>query len=326
MNAPEALIEVLKLSGTNKGDRGEMVAMLLLLLAYDKARRKEKWEKTIRTRGPRVAGSLLRFLQVLLCKDSHAQVTEMYPARARPGEHKPLGNAFDRAAVYFTHFIRLQDFEVVHRRHLSDFMQRGAAILCPVNAAGFDIGIPFIYDGEGALERSNMGLILVRVKNFPYHDIKPHPAHFEDMNPTEIGVYDAEEDSPAPIIRMFFALAAPEGRVTAVGQQEQSSDSDSLFTAYDIWCGRVCRDTFGLVTKRNEGYYQQLLQMSYGTNPLLQSGERSSAVEKEIAQVIRSMCPSTTITDNQRDRLASQDDGRDEDEDDDHDVDEDEDE
>jgi hypothetical protein len=194
--------------------------------------------------------------------------------------------------VYFTHFIQLQDSKVVHRRYLPGFMQRGAAFLCPAYKTGFDIGIPFMFDGDGPLKQSNMGLLLVRVKNDKKYSTTPNRALFHEMEPSVTGIFDEEEDSPVPIIRMVFALGASEGCVRVVGQQEQNPSSpeprqESFFTAYDIWCGRACRRTFGPITESDEKYYANLLRMSYGSKGVLPE----TKMEQEIARATQAMQP-----------------------------------
>jgi hypothetical protein len=308
MDSPEELLKALQQSGTGKADRGEMAAMMLLLLAYDEARCEAEAEvEDWRSRHPAV--SLVSFLEALLCKDAHGNVMEMSRTPARSEEApKTLRDTFGRAKVYFTHFIRLHDCELVNRQYLAGFMQRGAAFLCAVGNPGVDIGIPFMFDGDGPLERSNMGVILIQVKNDASFTVEPRLELFELMDPYKLNVFDAEEASPVPIVRMVFALAASEGTVRAVEQQRQErverqklSKGKALdeFTAYDIWCGRACRDSFGRVSEKNKETYEELLKLSHGVRAAFQVKEtihkEENDVQKEVVQVLQSMHPCADV-------------------------------
>jgi hypothetical protein len=309
MNSPEELLKALRLSGMDKGDRGEMAAMLLLLLAYDKARRKaEKEAEEIRL----PAVSLVSFLEALLCENAQGDTMKMTCTLAASEEApKTLRDTFGRAKVYFTHFIRLDNFKLVNRQYFAGFMERGAAFICAVGNPGIDIGIPFMFDGDGPLERSNMGVILVQVKNDAGFTVSPRWELFELMNPFKINVFDAEEVSPVPIIRMVFALAASKGIVRAMGQRKRKLSkrkklskriASKKFDTFDIWCGRACADSFGCISKEDEGIYEELLKLSYGFRIAFQIDKTTdldeNQVQEEVVRVTRSMHPCADIDEN----------------------------
>jgi hypothetical protein len=309
MNSPEELLQALRLSGMDKGDRGEMVAMMLLLLAYDKARVKAQvMGKTVKL----PAVSLVSFLEALLCKDAHEDIMKMSSTLAGSEEKpKTLRDTFCRAKVYFTHFIRLDDFEVVNRQYLAGFMERGAAFLCAVGNPGIDIGIPFMFDGDGPLERSNMGVILVQVKNDARFTVNPRLELFDLMNPYKLNVFDAGEVSPVPIIRMVFALAASKGIVRAVGQRRRDRikrqkalkrKMSEEFATFDIWCGRACCGSFGCVGEESTGTYEELLKLSHGIRSAFQTNKTTNMeenrVQEEVVQLTRSMHPCAATNEN----------------------------
>jgi hypothetical protein len=331
MKASKELLDALKLSGMDKGDRGEMIAMLLLNLAYDAAR--YELERRSSPRMPAIP--LLSLLRALLYSYDKSKVPELLPTRSLPGECKPLKDAFADAKVYFTHFIRIYDSKVIHRKFLGHFMRRGAAFICAVNQVGFDIGIPFTFRDE-SLQRRNMGLILVQVKNDHSFTTRPRGKLFHAMDPQELHIFSKKEANPVPVIRMVFALAASGGCVvpvsppsptqpsgaakgnpmntaaivdtlaedSAMDTEESTLPSDhshdptpaqnenDKFTAYDIWCGRACAKTFAPIKPgEDELRYDHLLRLSRPEHSAFEIKEDDLSLKDDIVSATRAMLP-----------------------------------
>jgi hypothetical protein len=330
MDAPAELVSALKLSGMDKGDRGEMVAMLLLNLAYDAARNELE---NGRPRMPFIP--LTSFLRALLFAYDSSGVPEMLPVLARPGECKPLKDAFADAKVYFTHFIRVLDSKVIHRKYLPYFMQRGAAFICAVNQVGFDIGIPFSYRNE-SLQRRDMGLIFVQVKNDAKFSTSPHKYLFHVIDPKKLHIFSTHEEDPVPIIRMVFAFGAKggcvvpvhppslrqppraikKGEATAIDVVDVRAEDDAMdagelalphnhsqrpnlaqhqndsFTAYDIWCGRACESTYAPIkTEQHKLLYNHLLRLDDPLRYAFDTDEENLDLANDMVSATRELFP-----------------------------------
>lgn len=256
------LRDALYLTGQEEGDRGEMLAMLLLLQTYDAVRNKVDVDWT--PMGLRPAVLLLDFLDCLLGSYNNL-VKGMRPTFVRqPATRKPLRDAFADSKVYFTHFIRTEELGVLGRRYLPGFLNRGAAILCPFNKDGLDICIPFVYRG-GSLDPSNIGLIVIQVRNNPDYGSTPQPWRLCAMNPCFNDETDEKQDSndqtdnnEVPTIRLFFALGSSESAIIPMTESSQRS-----FTSYDIWCAGADGTTFAPIREsKHPESYTELIKFS----------------------------------------------------------------
>jgi hypothetical protein len=212
MNSPIELQNALAKAGTDRGDRGEVMAMLLLTQSYDIARVHFE-ERNSHPFHPVVP--LSDFLEALFPMEAKDRVGNTFPNHATPGmEHVTLNEAFSDAKVYFAHFKRAQDFEVVNLEYLSGCMERGAAILCAVGQPGIHIFIP-VSMRNGSLQTQDMGVILIHVRNKRSDRRSPDRAFFDVMDPFAFDVFD-RSDYTVPIIRMVLDLGADCGFVRLV--------------------------------------------------------------------------------------------------------------
>jgi hypothetical protein len=346
-NPPQALLDALSTSGMDKGDRGELIAMLLLILGYDQAR-----DKLDTQDDPRPAIPLLDFLEGLLNSNTMGDVRNALPTHARDEHISTLGEAFKDSKVYFNHFIRVHDYKVINQRFLAAFMMRDAAFLCAINQEGIDIGVPFTYKTE-KLEQANMGVILIQVKNTEKHSTSPHRHLFDKMDPIRIGIFDSKHEATVPVIRMVFALGARQGCVTPLALavrrssrkrkpegtnedaaaetlEEESTDEEeeeedmtddeaasaqrptgnsssstqiytssvplqrSNYTAYDLWCGRACQQTFAPIKEAHEVFYNDLLLLSHRINDAFHLPKEPTQVEVKTVEIRRTMYPAAT--------------------------------
>jgi hypothetical protein len=332
-NAPQALLDALRTSGMDKGDRGELIAMLLLILGYDKARAKLET-----LNAPRPAIPLLDFLEGLLNGNTMDDVRNALPTHARDDHISTLGEAFKDSKVYFNHFIKVHDCEVINQRFLAGYMMRGAAFVCATNQEGVDIGVPFTNKTE-ELEQENMGVILIQVRNTESFGTTPHRPLFDNMDPIHIGVFDSEQEATVPVIRMIFALGARQGCVTPLAlsvrrssqkRKAEGTDEDvntetldeeaidesanergptgkhsssipiytssadlqrSDYTAYDLWCGRACEQTFAPIKRADEVLYNDLLLLSERIHDAFHLSMDTTPVHVKTVDIRRTMYP-----------------------------------
>ncbi|KAF8806794.1 hypothetical protein BYT27DRAFT_7233606 [Phlegmacium glaucopus] len=288
-DVPRSLLEQLEKPGLDKGDRGELVAELLLILASDAAyHKKAQLPPKPNTRSQTIgslkieiepttsrAVSLESFIKELLAKEQHDHILNVKPAKSRtPTEgQQSFGATFNESKVYFNHFIKITDPNVIKRDFLWRLIARGAAVLCANGQRGVDIVVPFMYCA-GKLSRINVSAIFIQVKNDAAFTTKPNVILFDLMNPYFLRFFDMDEEEPLPVIRMVFALASRSPAIEVIPPKherfpqtakiqaaDKSSKGSPRYTSYDIWCARACSDTFGVIKPGDDDTYANLLKV-----------------------------------------------------------------
>jgi len=282
-NVPRVLLDELQRPGLSKGDRGELIAMTILLLARDKA-------------GPR-ATPLLSFLLALFPQNLGNIIQAATPSFINTeGGNKSLGETFLNSHIWFNHFIKVYRYDVLNREYLWRLIVRGAAVLCATCQRGVDIVIPFLYKDK-RLMKTNVSAILIQVKNDAQISNSVHRSLFDTMDPFLLGVLKRGE-APVPVIRMVFALAAnhPEVQVISAGERIQPSRSVkqqppmAAYTAYDFWCCQASSKTFGPIPEQDENVYDALLKISRNFPTVYEEPERPMA-----GMTRRNMHPGTDV-------------------------------
>ena len=268
--APSALLTHINESYLNVGDRGEVVAALLLLLARDKAIQDRitshpggKPPKGVSPRDFKYDGvtkgrivTVPEFVDALVPSNSSVRywVETREPTCCSPGysPSTPLASAFQKGHIYFNHFIKVHHFQMVNRDNLWRLFCRGAAIICANNQHGIDILIPILM---GTILRPEfITAIFVQVKNdgsFTDHVVTPL---FTMMDPFYVGLFSGDdEDLPAlpPVLRIVLALASEKSGVTGprtpVHRSPRLNSKKTKFTAYDLWIAGVSSQSFGVI-------------------------------------------------------------------------------
>jgi hypothetical protein len=266
---PRVLLSELEGPGLDKGDRGELICLVLLLIARDVAVQEKKGSAAI---------EVLLFIQKLLASKWSPIILNSTPARCRTtaeGQHR-FFEVFATSKMYFNHFIKIHDFKVINRAFLWLLIARGAAVLCADNQGGIDVLLPFLYL-DNKLQQDNVSGIFIQVKNDKSFSSTPNLFLFDAMNPYFLGFFNMDEQKPVPIIRMVFALAANEACVKAVedapvrknpargakskGEKKRTRRCPA-YTAYDIWCAGTSAETFSVVKPGDEQVYAELLKVS----------------------------------------------------------------
>ena len=248
------LLHVLGGPSISKGDHGELICILLWLLARD---------QVVQEQGKRVV-KVLDLMDALLDSKWHATVKNAQPSHLKNDQdNTSFRDTFEDAVTYFTQFIKVDDQKVINRSFLWMALARGAAILCANNQFGLDIIIPFLIRNV-CLARNVVSAIIIQVKNDASYGPKPYRVLFDLMNPYHIGFYDRNEQDTHPVIRMVFALGSKTSnvQVTEAGKSQPSKTANVLrkFTSYDIWCAMASSETFSVIKSKSNATFADLLK------------------------------------------------------------------
>jgi hypothetical protein len=179
----------------NYGERGELVAALLVVQARDAL------EDISNSRWVSVGD----FMEKLL--GNSARISSALPSFTRHGEEqKSLAETFEHSRIWFNHVLKVRNMDLINVRYLWRFITRGAMILCANNQRGVDLVVPICYSGK-VLSRRTVTAILIQVKTDTHFGENAHGYLFDAMDPFSINLFDQNMDAP-PIIRMVFALAS----------------------------------------------------------------------------------------------------------------------
>lgn len=270
LNYAVALDENLQGPSLDKGDRGELVAMLILLLARDAAVKRDP------ERPEQHHVKLVDMMEKLLGQRWHENVLKALPSRLRTNDDKKsFEDAFEESIVYFTQFIKVHNSDVINRELLWFAIARGAAIMCKDCQKGVDLIIPFVVGNQNVGPKT-ISAIFIQVKNDASFGPSPDDLLFPKMNPHRIGFLDRGAEPEHPIIRMVFALGAKTSNVEVTplpqtrppSKRRKTSASDSTkktkkippgVTSYDIWCARASGETFSVI--EDDSLYQRLLKV-----------------------------------------------------------------
>ena len=280
-NTPACLLEHWTTMGLGKGDRGELVAQVLMISAADKAcaehlniAHKQFPKPTLGLEqlpyvetAPR-AFPVELFIKALLAERWHDEVFNSLPATWRTDTESRCNfkTAFKNTKVYFTHFIKLDNRAVVNREFLWRLATRGCIAVCADGHGSIDIIAPLV-NGTGNLCRSIISALLVQVKNDKNYKAQPNAILFDLMNPYSVRFFDMDEKNPLPIIRMVFALGSPTSAVRVITQDverhprtRKAAQKSPRYTSYDIWCAKASSKTFGVIREEEEQNYALLLK------------------------------------------------------------------
>ncbi|KAF8590539.1 hypothetical protein K439DRAFT_1657311 [Ramaria rubella] len=197
-NSVRVLQDFLSNRYLSKGDRGELVCMLLMLLAHDETVRslKRQLHPTMKYHTPI---TVKEFLTCLFAETHHKTIFKAQVFEDGPTLEEALGDSW----MHFTHFIKATDHKVVNRQFLARAMARGAAILCADNQLGIDAIVPYCYKGN-SISPDNMGVLAIQSRNvFNFHWY--HPWVFANMHPKRTGVFNAKSQD-IPVINIVFSV------------------------------------------------------------------------------------------------------------------------
>ncbi|KAI9434407.1 hypothetical protein F5148DRAFT_998459 [Russula earlei] len=156
MNAVCHLANHPNLNCIDRGRRGELVAALLIMQAFDVARaiNRKRWV------------TVVDFMKALLPESNYEALLRSLPT-SWPENHKKqmtFEEIFKDYGLWFNHVIKIECKEMISTRHLWKFVTRGAMILCGTNQDGIDIVLPaFLTTRE--LGPNSMTVVVIQVKN-----------------------------------------------------------------------------------------------------------------------------------------------------------------
>jgi hypothetical protein len=276
-DAPNALAKLLTGYAINKGDRGELLVMLVATLARDSG---------VGPPAPDGRPTKSRSLSVLsyfraLFKPGltakHIDVLKMHGYVVSPHKVertvKTFQDEFKNALVYCNHWVKVHQHSLLNKRVLLCMLARGAGVLCGTNNFGVDMVQPFLYNGP-ALRVDNLGLILKQVKNDMKYNHHPDLSLFDKMDPVTLGFFDEQDQNSfsVPVIRIVFALAAKTPSLQVV----RINSSNHSFTVYDIWCSGLSSGILCPVSQQQNDVWQSLLQVSYGWERIYKDAPQSA--------------------------------------------------
>ncbi|KAH9919507.1 uncharacterized protein B0H18DRAFT_937176 [Fomitopsis serialis] len=295
-NVPKALRSVLDGFAVDKGERGELLATLLLTLARDEAVKSQlPWwvSSSAGTNSDDVPGPVMTtnaFFSGLL------ELFKADPSEIEAEDQKTIdafAQDFDDCFMHFNHFIKAQQLDVFQVDHLLGLLARGAALLCANTFGGVDAALTFV-SGAHASE-DTLYPILVQVKNDKKYSDNVKNALFAPMDPYRTGFWNFTHQPQKPIIRIVFALAVPDikskvritktEKIVSKFEDGKHAGKTKTFDAYDIWIAGLSPRVLGPITPQTQDVWKSLLDASYGWDKLYAS------VSDAEADQMRSMTP-----------------------------------
>src|SRR5258708_20741204 len=177
LNAPKALKSVMEGFSISKGDRGEFLALLLLILARD-ATVGSPDELGRSIKGKRWFGLAdLLHGQLFQKQDSSSQLVDAKSSRAL----RMLPKDFPNAQLHFPHFVKVHEYRAIDLDSLLLLQGRGAAVLCANNQMAID-SINVFLKNNTKLVRDNAGLTFSQVKKALKYSMKPQPYVFAALD------------------------------------------------------------------------------------------------------------------------------------------------
>ncbi len=252
----------------SKGDRGEFLVLLLLILARDTTvgAADEFGRPITGRRWFRLTDFL--YGQTFRKQTVSSQLVDAGSIRALD----MLSTDFPNAQLHFSHFVKVHEYRAIDITSLLLLQGRGAAVLCANNQTGVDAINVFLRDGT-KLVKDNAGLILQQIKNNSSYSKKPHQKLFDAMDPYDLGILEAGADA-VPLIKIVFALAARTPSLTVV---RHSPTTNYPAVIYEIWCADISPDILGPIERQQVGIWDSLLQASYGWKELYKTTSEVTA-------------------------------------------------
>ncbi|KAN0102363.1 hypothetical protein V8E52_012017 [Russula decolorans] len=258
----------------DRGRRGELVAALLIMQAYDAARAKGK-----------IWVSMVNFMEVLLPPSKFNNLLQSEPTSwpMDYDHHTTFGEIFEEYGMWFNHVIKIERKEMISIVHLWKFVVRGAMILCATNQEGIDIVLP-VFHVKQNLGPDSVTAIIIQVKNakdstatlqgelFSRMDAVVKSVIFSEPGVVSDSVSESTSMEPMkkkrkvalnlkPVIRIVFALASPEPAIVFRDRPKKRHHFDG-FTAFDIWLAGLSDKAYRQIEDEDLVHYQTLLERS----------------------------------------------------------------
>ncbi|KAF8491845.1 hypothetical protein F5888DRAFT_1892004 [Russula emetica] len=284
MNAVRHLAKHSDLNCIDRGRRGELVAALLIMQAYDAARAVSgrRWV------------SVDNFMETLLPPSKYTNLLQSAPTSCPMDNDNQttFGEMFKDYGMWFNHVIKIEKKEMISIDHLWKFVVRGAMILCATNQEDIDIVLPVCHVTQN-LGPDSVTAIIIQVKNTQDYKATLQANLFDAMDSVvKSAIFklpgsgvDCDDSNPELItqtqtlaepmkkrmkmittpkkgvIRMVFALTSPEPAVVFTNRPEKKHHFDG-FAAFDIWLAGLSEKTFRQINEGDLVHYRTLLERS----------------------------------------------------------------
>ena len=213
--AASFLLNILTSFAIHQGDRGELVALLLLTLARDRVSRQSSTSLLPNSLDHNIPAGFFKmvdFLPALLripesSNDIFMNILEATPSVYRTESEKKvlLKEAFADVYVHFNHFIKPLEQDDLDFGTLQEMFARNAAVLYATNQHGIDVAMPTI-KGH-VVVKTAASLFVIKLKNDTNYSAAVQEDLFHSMNPVTLGLINEDEVLPVPLIRMVLCLA-----------------------------------------------------------------------------------------------------------------------
>ncbi|KAL4252956.1 hypothetical protein ABKN59_003494 [Abortiporus biennis] len=164
-SVPTVLIDILQTYMSNglldRDKRGEVVARALLTEAYDRAVAKNTFTYPSKYLKFSSGCLLLDFLDELFEPDVVTMIKNATPENCGG---KTFAEAFGRASVRWSHFVRAGDDHIFHTEAWYGAFTRGIAFVCRTGQSHVDFIIPILLDDGDTIKPTNMTTLFVQVK------------------------------------------------------------------------------------------------------------------------------------------------------------------
>ena len=236
-------------------------------------------------------------MKELLPQIKYQILSESFPTFHRGGQKQEIATTFKDYGIWFNHLIKVEKNKMFSANHLWKFITRGALIMCSDNQQGVDIVIPICHTDQ-ALSRHAVTAILVQVKIDEKYTLKVDKELFDNMDPIKLGLFPPSVD-PKPVIRIVFALASTDVGVDFPQERGPERHHEDRFTAFDVWCAGLSKDTFKHLDD-DLASYQFLLERSlraHGAFELLDDPKLDEETRRLRGSLRRRMAPLITDRD-----------------------------
>jgi len=217
-----------------RGERGELLARLLTILAHDQAVVKEygkgKPSDKLHYQQPI---SLCAFLKELF---TDAIWETIRKATNTDGDDETLEDAFADYFLNFTHFAQLEDHASYSMATAARLMKRGAAMNCAPNMPVLDFAATLIKGRNSPITEENVTTLQVQIKNSKTNQFAP-------CNP-EICKRDTPANHPVISIILKLGIEVPEQPVQIRTRSRRSERLANKTKHYEITVFGCGSETF----------------------------------------------------------------------------------
>lgn len=239
------LLDALHTGYVEPGYRGELVARLLLMIAWDQATGSRGLSSSLNLEN---LGYMKEFVsQPIRVKDF---LTSLFGQDNYNNNIQDLPQKFTDGLLAFTHFIPLTYTPT--QIELRSLFIRFAAVICKRNQAGVDLILPVLldWDGSNTISLNSMSYFLIQIKNWNqfYDDDWPASATSKLSKEYVFKGSSITEEKSNPYLSLYLQLGAPipELRPLHVDNLPSSNTRSKKRARLEGYGEQYCLSAFGL--------------------------------------------------------------------------------